>query len=149
MGVSLAALVALAAAACGASRTTVRTVPVASLSDAIACAVEQGEEMGFEVLSLDEDDHRVVLERTDPSVRRSDPKFQRAIGQLILERAGEAATSGRRLRVEARTFYEYFDRRGRTRRQRETSEEILAAADELTSRCASGGSDAGDAAAAG
>lgn len=129
----------LLAVACGASRTDVRTAPVASLSDAISCAVERGEAMGFEVVSLDRDDHRVVLERTDESVSRSDPTFQRAVDQVVLEPAGTASGAPRAVSAEARTFYEYFDRRGRTRRQREPSEGVLAAADALLARCASDG----------
>lgn len=134
-------LVLLLAAACGAGRTAVRSAPVGSLSGAIDCSLEEGEEMGFEALSVDRTDHRVVLERTDRSVRRSDPSFQRAVGQLTVERAeGEPGASA--VAVEARTFHEFFDRRGRTRRQRDPSDRILAAADSILARCASAGASA-------
>ena len=129
----------LLAAACGASRTDVRTAPVASLSDAVSCGVERGEAMGFEVVSLDRNDHRVVLERTDESVSRSDPTFQRAVDQVVLEPAETGPGAPPSLCAEARTFFEDFDRRGRTRRQREPSEGVLAAADALRARCASDG----------
>lgn len=140
LGLGLAA--ALLVAACGASRTTVRSAPVASLSEAIDCTLETGREMGFETISVDRTSHRVVLERTDRSVRRSDPSFQRAIGQLTAERAEGEPGASTALAVEARTFHEFFDRRGRTRRQREPSERLLAAADSVLDRCASGPSSA-------
>lgn len=129
----------LAAAACGASRTDVRTAPVASLSDAVECSVEEGEAMGFEVVGLDRDDHRVVLERTDESVGRSDPTFQRALDQLTVEPAGEDPRSARELSVEARTYHEFFNRRGRVRRQVNASEGVRAAAGTLLDRCLTSG----------
>lgn len=131
------AVAALLAAACGASRTAVRTAPVGSLSDAVECAVQQGEQMGFDVVAVDRSDHRVVLERDDRSVTRSDPTFRRAVGQLTLQPADGTAASGA-VEVEAKTFHEFFDRRGRTRRQREPSRRILSAAETLLDRCASG-----------
>lgn len=139
LALSLAAAVVVAA--CGSSRTTIRTAPVASLSGAIDCSLETGKEMGFEAVSIDRPDHRVVLERRDPSVSRSNPSFRRAVGQLTVLPAEPGASS--EIAVEARFFHEYFDRRGRTRRQREPSDRILAAADSLLSTCASGGSSAG------
>lgn len=135
-------LVLMLAAACGASRTAVRSAPVGSLSGAIDCSLEEGEELGFEALSVDRTDHRVVLERTDRSVRRSDPSFQRAVGQLTVERAEGESAGASALAVEARTFHEFFDRRGRTRRQRDPSDRILAAADSVLDRCASAGTSA-------
>lgn len=132
----------LLAAACGTSRTAVRSAPVGSLSQAIDCSLEEGEEMGFQAVSVDRTDYRVVLERTDPAVGRSDPSFQRAIGQLIVERAEREPGATAVLDVEARTFHEFFDRRGRTRRQRDASERILAAADSVLARCASARSSA-------
>lgn len=136
-----AVLLVLLATACGTSRTAVRSAPVVSLSEGIDCTLETGREMGFEAVSVDRTNHRVVLERTDESVRRSNPSFQRAIGQLTAERAGEPGAS-LALDVEARTYHEFFDRRGRTRRQREPSERILAAADSVLDRCASAGTSA-------
>ena len=137
--VALALAVALVAAACGASRTTVHTAPVASLSEAVDCSQETGKEMGFDVVAIDRSAHRVVLERPDPSVRRSDPSFQRAVGQLEVLPAEREAGAASPLSVEVRTFHEYRDRRGLTRRQREPSDGILAAADSLLSACASDG----------
>lgn len=136
-------LVLMLAAACGASRTAVRSAPVGSLSGAIDCSLEEGEEMGFEAISVDRPDHRVVLERTDRSVRRSGPSFQRAVGQLTVERA-EGEPGATALAVEARTFHEFFDRRGRTRRQRDPSDRILAAADSILASCATAGTSAAD-----
>lgn len=135
-------LVLMLASACGASRSAVRSAPVGSLSAAIDCALEEGEEMGFEAVSVDRADHRVVLERTDREVRRSDPSFQRAVGQLTAERAEGEPGASTALAVEARTFHEFFDRRGRTRRQRDPSDRILAAADSVLDRCASAGTSA-------
>lgn len=140
--VALALAAVLVAAACGASRTTVRTAPVASLSEAIDCSLETGEEMGFETISIDRSAHRVVLEREDSSVSRSDPSFHRAVGQIEVLPAEPAAGATSPLSLEVRTFFEYRDRRGRTRRQREPSDRILAAADSVLSTCASGRSSA-------
>lgn len=116
----------------------VRAVSVPSLSGAIECAREQGKELGFESVQYDEADHLLVLERTDEDVRRSDPTFQRAVDQLTLEPGEGDASRDRPLEVTARTYFEYFTRRGRTRRQREASEGVRAAAGTLIERCAGG-----------
>ena len=137
--VALAALTALLAAACGASRAQIRTTSVSSLSEAITCVVELAEEMDFEVVSLARDDHRAVLERTDEGVSRSDPSFQRAVDQLTALPAERSPGAAPALAVEARTFHEFFDRRGRTRRQRDASAGAVAAADTLLSRCGEDG----------
>lgn len=125
----------LLGACAGGSLATVRTAPVPSLSDAIRCAREQGEETGFRTARFDEEEDRLVLEREDRDVQQSDPKFQKAIDQLTF-RPGEGAD--RPLEVTARTYYEYMTRRGRTRRQREASQGATAAADALLEACASG-----------
>lgn len=138
-----AALVAGACATGGAGRAPARTVPVASLSDAVACVRERGKKMGFEVARYDEETHLLVLEREDEDVQVSDPKFQRAVDQLRLEAAEGEPGADRGLTVTARTFYEYFTRRGRTRRQREASDGAVAAADTLIERCTAAGGGTG------
>jgi hypothetical protein len=130
----LAATLVLGACA-GGSLASVRTAPVPSLSDAVQCAREEGEEMDFRTARFDEEEHRLVLERDDRDVQQSDPKFQKAIDQLTF-RPGTGAD--RPLEVTARTYYEYMTRRGRTRRQREASRGARAAADALLEACASG-----------
>lgn len=135
-GLAAVALAALLAAACGASRAAVRSAPVPSLSEAITCSVEQGEEMRFEAVAVNRDEPRVVLERTDGDVGRSDPSFRRAVDQLIATGGDREPGAGPALAIEARTYHEHFDRRGRTRRQRDPSPGVLAAADSLLDRCA-------------
>lgn len=139
-GTALLAAAVFLVAGCasgGSERAAVRTAPVASLSDAVECAREQGEEIGFEVARINEDEDRLMLEREDEDVERSDPKFQRAVDQLRIEPAAGEPGSDRSLEVTARTYYEYFTRRGRTRRQREASPGVVGAAETLLERCAS------------
>lgn len=136
--VAAAALLVAGCASGGAGRAPVRTTPVASLSDAVECAREAGEEMGFDAVQFDEEERRLVLEREDEDVRQSDPKFQRAVDQVRLEPGAGEPGSDRRLEITARTYYEYFTRRGRTRRQRDASPAVVEAADALIERCASG-----------
>lgn len=137
---ALLAAAVLLAAACGATRTELRSAPVASLSEGITCVIEKGDEIGFEAVSVDRSEQRVVLERNDEEVRRSDPTFQRAVDQLTGRAADRTPGGSPGLAIEVRTFHEFFDRRGRTRRQRDASAAALAAADTLLSRC---GEDAG------
>lgn len=122
----------------GGDRAVVRTAPVASVSGAVGCAREQGEEIGFDVVRFDEEENRLVLEREDEDVNRSDPKFQRAVDQLRLRPGAGAPGSDRDLEVTARTYYEYFTRRGRTRRQRAASPGVVGAAETLLERCSAG-----------
>lgn len=139
-GAALLAAAAFLVAGCasgGGDRAAVRTAPVASLSDAVECAREQGREMDFDVARFDEDEDRLVLEREDEDVERSDPKFQKAVDQLRIEPAAGDPGADRDLEVTARTYYEYFTRRGRTRRQREASPAAVEAAETLLERCAS------------
>lgn len=133
----LLAAVVLAGCA-GGARAPVRTAPVASLSDAVECAREQGKKMGFQVVRRDPEEHRLVLERTNRDVERSDPSFQRAVEQLELEPGSGEVGSDRPLEITARTFHEYWTRKGRTRRQQAASEQIRAAADTLLQRCVDG-----------
>lgn len=140
-GVALLAAAVFLVAGCASGsgdRAAVRTAPVTSLSDAVECAREGGGEMGFDVARIDEGENRLVLEREDEDVERSDPKFQRAVDQLRIEPAAGDPGTDRDLEVTARTFYEYFTRRGRTRRQREASPTAVEAAETLLERCASG-----------
>lgn len=119
--------------ACGAARarTIVGTTP--SPADAVfRCAVDSAKALRFDVLSLDERERRVVLTRTDPTVRVSDPTFRKGIDQITVE-VGEAT-----VRVIAQSFHEYFNRRGPTLLERTASESAQQAARSVLERCGSG-----------
>lgn len=128
-----------AAGCAGGGQATVRTAQVPSLSDALECAREEGTEMGYDVARIDRDERLLILERVDEDVRRSNPTFHRAVDQLRLQPAAGEPGTGRDLEVAARTYHEHRTREGRTRRQQAASESVVADADALLERCASGG----------
>lgn len=109
-----------------------------------SCAETETKERRFDVEFRDPGIGRLIVSRVREDVRRSDPSFQKALDQLIIDVVmPEEDGSDRGLRITARTFHEYWDRRGRTRRQHDVSEEVRAAAQALLEACGSAGEEAG------
>lgn len=127
----------IAVGGCGASRSvTYELAGVESPDDVFACVEEAMKEDDWDVEYRNERTGRLVVSTTRRDIRRSNPTFQRGVDQLAIDVPTEDPGT---IEVTARTFLEYFDRRGRTRTQIEPTPEIQAEARALLERCAPGG----------
>lgn len=125
-------------AGCGASRSVSYTAAIDLPGDVFTCVQTATSEADFVVEFRDERQRRLVVSRTNEDLQRSDPNFQKAVDQLTVDVGPSDAVSDPRLRVTARTYFEYWDRRGRTRRQHETSADARTAAQRLLELCGPG-----------
>lgn len=122
---------------CGASRSVSYSAGVDVPGEAFECVETETGEADFEVEFRNERQGRIVVSRTNESLRRSEPTFQKAVDQLTIDVGSSDSGNGPRLLVTARTFFEYWDRRGRTRRQHDASTQVRDAAQRLLQRCGS------------
>lgn len=139
---TLACSVLLAAACAGTFASTIdRTTP--SPGQAVFdCFSEATAAEGFDVLSVDKRDLRMVVVRTDKSTYVSDPTFRRAEDHLTIEVSETANADGTSLRVIGQTFYVYYTRRGMERQERKASETARLMTQTVTDRCAPTGESA-------
>lgn len=126
------------AAGCGATTTTTMVgsaeVPRAT---AFSCAQDQAKELGYDVYQKDDKDMRLVVRKENDEIQLADPTFHAAYDELTIESVA-GASGGSELHVEARTLYEYFDRRGANFQQREPTTEVQLAAQNVLKKCTGG-----------
>ncbi len=136
---TLACTALLAAACAGTFASTIaRTTP--SPGQAVFdCFAEATDAEGFDVLSVDKRDLRLVVVRVDRDAYVSDPTFRRAEDHLTLEVSDAENAAGASVRVIGQTFYVRFTRRGLERQERKASEAARLIAETITDRCAPSG----------
>jgi hypothetical protein len=97
--------------ACGGGRfyTTLNASPTGSPADAIACARARLDTLGYQLVSIDDVDHRLTVRKIDNSIQRADPQYRRNLDRIEVS-AAPAADGKTSLQVVAHSFARFRQR---------------------------------------
>jgi hypothetical protein len=126
----------LLASACGGGRffTTLTATPSSGPADVIACARAKLKDLGYQVVSFDEQDNRLIERKIDNSITRADPQYRRNVERIEVE-AAAGADGKTALKVTGHTIGEYETHRGPTEVEERASENVNQASQAVIQSC--------------